>query len=149
MATTTHIKFGDGLDVTDEGAGVIRVDTGGGGGVGGSGIQFDTDPQTGGFLKVTATDASATAILLESRGNSGDIQLINGCGQAGNPDIRLQAGADIIHDAQKDVWLDAGGGTRQGSVFIHGNGFGPTSGSVDIASGQITLQKGTGPNTTL
>ena len=27
MATTTHIKFGDGLSVTDEGAGVIRVDS--------------------------------------------------------------------------------------------------------------------------
>src|SRR5262245_49065212 len=30
MATTTHIKFGDGLAVTDEGAGVIRVDGSGG-----------------------------------------------------------------------------------------------------------------------
>lgn len=29
--TFTRIKFGDGLDVTDEGAGVIRVDSGGGG----------------------------------------------------------------------------------------------------------------------
>jgi hypothetical protein len=26
MATTNHIKFGDGLGVTDEGGGVIRVD---------------------------------------------------------------------------------------------------------------------------
>ena len=26
MTTTTHIKFGDGLDVTDEGGGTIRVD---------------------------------------------------------------------------------------------------------------------------
>jgi hypothetical protein len=34
MATTTHIKFGDGLDVTDEGAGVIRVDSAGAGATG-------------------------------------------------------------------------------------------------------------------
>jgi hypothetical protein len=37
MSTTTHIKFGANLAVTDEGSGVIRVDAAGGGGSGGPG----------------------------------------------------------------------------------------------------------------
>lgn len=41
MTTTTHIKFGDGLAVTDEGAGVIRVD-GSGGPTGPQGPKGDT-----------------------------------------------------------------------------------------------------------
>src|SRR5262245_8086118 len=55
--TTNHIQFGDGLTVTDEGGGVIRVD--GGGGAGG-GIDFDTSPQTGDWLYVETTDSTGS-----------------------------------------------------------------------------------------
>lgn len=70
-----HVKFGDGLTVTDEGDGAIRIDGGGGGGslmwkdvgtgagAGGGvdevGIQFDTYPQSGNWLYVATTDDSA------------------------------------------------------------------------------------------
>ena len=47
----SKIKFNDGLSVTDEGAGVIRVDAS----AGGSGIQFDVDNE-GGSLYVATRD---------------------------------------------------------------------------------------------
>src|SRR5262245_37423322 len=48
MATTTHIKFNNGLTVTDEGAGVIRVDS-----VGATGPGVPAGGATGQTLKKT------------------------------------------------------------------------------------------------
>jgi hypothetical protein len=48
-ARFSKVKWGDGLSVTDEGAGVIRVDAAGGGG-GTGGIRFNTYPQQSDWL---------------------------------------------------------------------------------------------------
>jgi hypothetical protein len=73
MATTTHIKFGDGLDVTDEGAGVIRVDGSGGppGATGPAGAPGAAGP-AGPNLINGSTPTPLTGLL---KGNGTDIDV--------------------------------------------------------------------------
>jgi hypothetical protein len=154
MPTTTHIKFGDGLDVIDEGAGVIRVDAGGGGGGGGGGIQFETYPQEGAWMYVESTGAGTAPpdpadagiglvasgggpIVLESTGGGG-VQIIGewtgstpvyaggGVSLYGgmNGGLNLLSEADVAMSADDTVVISAEGGSTAYGIRISADGTG-------------------------
>jgi hypothetical protein len=91
LATTTHIKFGDGLDVTDEGAGVIRVN-GSGGPAGPAGATGPAGP-AGPNLIDGSTPTPLTGLL---KGNGTDIDVATAGTDYATP---AQVGNKVDRDA--------------------------------------------------
>jgi hypothetical protein len=173
--TFSKIKFGDGLGVTDEGSGVIRVDGGGGaplewsdvgtGATGGTGIQFETYPQTGDWLFVETTThpssggepptygivfraADGTRIegsvfMAEASGDGIRIESLGGGGtvltetDGGGMSIYSGGGGLTIRELSGGMVIEAGGG-----LSIRGNAFG----RIDFSSadGGIRIQPESG-----
>ena len=131
MALANTVKFGDGLEVTDEGGGVIRVDaTGGGGGVG---TQLDY------VLRETTLTPSATSAASAEDWIVGNPITLDGstlvkvevfcpCVQAG--------GSLMVH-----LWGSTGGGTDLGLIAEVDVAGTPLYGVVYLApSGTVTFK---------
>ena len=99
MATFRKIRFGDNLDVTDEGDGVIRLDATGGGGSGG-GIDFGTYPQTGNWFYLETNDSTGSP-------NDWGLQIFDNSGLSGG--IYVESMWSIGLNAHGP--LNLGGGT--------------------------------------
>jgi hypothetical protein len=117
--TFTKIQFGHGLDVTDEGAGVIRVDAGT---TGLAGIRFNTFPQAGGWLYVETGNAAEAP-------NNWGIEL-NDTTDAG---IHIASAWELLMEAgQAGITMR----TATGNIFIGATG---ASHSIEILGETMTL----------
>jgi hypothetical protein len=71
---------------------------------GGSGIQFDTRPQAGGFLQVTTTDAGANSFNLESGGQM-DIRADETLTVLSHADLEVSSTAAMTIDSQAGITI--------------------------------------------
>jgi len=105
MASFTKILFGDYLDVTDQGGGVIRVDSCA---ETGTGIQFDKSPQVGGYLEVTTN--TSRGIKIESQQGPTGLGFIELDAGKYNSSLAAQQAGEIDLNAYWKSGSPTGGG---------------------------------------